>query len=178
MKKIVISALIIVMVVIIFVVVFFNFSPSNNSGGTNSFIPSWNDSTLGDIEIDENVISYVLFQLGANELHNPILSSKTPKIEVNVNDKIFNTEIKKGSIITRKGSIEEEDIRISMTRTNVIDIINSTMPIEVIISAIDEGSMGFEQVASSITLFRKGYLSLYTKFTDEEIEVPRLEPKN
>ena len=167
-----ILAIIIIIVVIVFAVVLFNFSSNGNAGiKANPFVPTWNDSTLGEIEINEGVIGYVLFQLGAYDLHNPPLSSKTPKIEVVVDNEIFSAEVNKGIIMTTKGAIDEEDIRIYMTRTNVINIINSTVPADTIQNAINEGNMSFEQVASKITLFSKGYLSLYIKFTGEKVDI-------
>lgn len=171
-RLVVVSALIIMVLVVIGVILFFSFSLSNNSNvKTNFYVPTWNDSTLGDIEVDEGVVGYVLFSLGANELHNPLLSSKTPKIETIVDGEVFSVEIIDGRILTSKGSINNEDIQISMTRTDVIAIINSTEPSRTIIDAIDDGSMSFEQVASKTTLFRKGYFSLYMKFTGKELEV-------
>ena len=167
--------ILLVIIVVLFSVIAFGifsfFSNDNKEIKANTFTPTWNDSTLGDIEINEGVIGYVLFQLEAYELHNPIFSSNTPKIEVVVDGEVFTGEINKGNIIINSGSTDEEDIRIYMTRTNVINIINSTMPADTIKSSINEGTMSFEQVASKITLFSKGYLSLYTKFTGEKIDI-------
>ena len=160
-----------VIVILLGIIAFSVFPFSSDSKGESTYTPPWTDETLGEIEITSNVVGHVLNLLGAKELHNIPLTSKTPKIEILVDDQTFNSEIKKGNIITSLGTTGEKDIKISMTRRNVIDIINSTMPSEVITAAINDGSMNLELEASKTTLFTKGYLSLYSKFTGEEIDL-------
>ena len=175
---VIVLTLIVIIIIAIGMVAFFFYGGNSNTPTGIPFVPTWNDSTLGDIEINEGVIGYVLFQLEAYELHNPIFSSNTPKIEVVVDGEVFTGEIDKGNIIVNSGSTDEEDIRISMTRINVINIINSTMPADTIQSSINEGTMSFEQVASKTTLFTKGYLSLYIRFTEEKVDIIEQELEN
>ena len=122
------------------------------------------------MDINESVVNYILYSLEANKLHNPPLSPSTPKIEVLVDNEQFNSEIIKGRIITKKGSINRKDIKIHMSRQAVINFLNSSNSISAIESSISSGDTRLEIVASYPTLFAKGYLSLYKKFTGKDLE--------
>jgi heme/copper-type cytochrome/quinol oxidase subunit 2 len=144
--------------------IYFYKEPVKISSGSK-YKQTWNQSSLGSLQVNENVIGYTLTKLETNDLHNPPLSKETPKIEVIIDDKIYSAEIVKGSIDVNEGQIDNEDIKISMTRQDVINILNSTSSSDAISKSINEGTMQFEIVASKTELFSKGYLSLYKKFT-------------
>jgi len=164
------SVIILIAIITFIFIASFYYSPTSNQVTESKFKQTWNSSTLGSLQVNENVIGYILNKLGAKDLHNPILSKDTPKIEVIVDDKIFNAEVEKGDIDVNKGVIENEDIKIIMTKQDVINIINSSSPTKSIENSINEGTMKFEIVASETKLVSKGYLSLYKKFSGKSIK--------
>ncbi len=173
MKKLLVIILILILIIAVIISsilsIYLYKEPVKTSSGTR-YKQTWNDSTLGSLQINENVIGYILAKFGVNNLHNPPLSKDTPKIEVIIGDKTYNAEVIKGSINVAQGQIENEDIKILMARQDVINIINSTSPSDTISNSVNEGTIQFEIVASKTKLFSKGYLSLYEKFTGNKLE--------
>ena len=174
MKKKIILFSLIVIILLVFITVYFILpikSSQNLNETTGNSIKDFDKTKLDTLEINENVITKILLGLGLEELHNIILTSNTPKIEIKVDDKNFNAEVKNNKIITKKGSIEEEDIMITMTRKDVIDFINSSYSLNSITNSLNQGTMKIEQKSSVKTLFLKGYLGIYKKFTGKDLEV-------
>ena len=173
MKKIPIIILILILIIAVIIAsiltVYLYKEPVKTSSGTK-YKQTWDQSSLGNLQVNENIIGYLLTKFGVNNLHNPPLSKDTPKIEVIIDDKTYNAEVIKGSINVDEGQIDNEDIKILMTRQDVINIINSTSPSDTISNSINEGTIKLEVVASKTKLFSKGYLSLYEKFTGNKLE--------
>lgn len=144
---------------------------TGNATKNNQFVKTWTAENLGELEVDKKVVGYILYELGANELKKVPLTSNTPKLEVQVDNSIFNAEVKNKVIITNEGSIEDADIKIIMTRNDVINIINSTSRVKAIEESINNGTMKIEQKSSVKTLFLKGYLGIYKKFTGKKITI-------
>ena len=170
MKKtpmIIVSALILILVVGA-IAAYFLISPKTIY--ENTYKPTWTQETLGSLEIDEGVVGYTLAQFEAYKLHNVPLTSNNPKIEVIIDGEVYFVEIDGGNIIPTKGESQNEDIRISMTREDVIEILNeSNDVIAEIRESVNDGTTSVETVASKTELLAKGYLSIYNKFTGEEL---------
>ncbi len=167
----IISMIIIIVILLIALVVFYYFNWNESNTTTNIPLKKlWDQTSLASLEVNESIINYILYSLEANKLHNPPLSPNTPKIEVLVDQTTFNSEIIKGRVLTKKGNSDKEDIQIYMSRQAIINFLNSSNSLSVIEKSIDSGETRLELVAGYPTLFSKGYLNLYKKFTGKDLE--------
>jgi len=163
MKKIILIGIIILLLIIILIVlvgayIFFNpFAHKPETSFTNKTI---NKTTVG---IEQ--INLILYNIKAYELHNVPLSSNTPKIEFIIGNEAYNTEIIKGSIITKKGEIENEDIGIIASKEEFIKILNSENLKQALQESVNQGNTRLETFAGNTKLLAKGYLSLYKEIT-------------
>lgn len=108
-----------------------------------------------------NQINLVLYNIEAYELHNPPFSSNTPKIEFVIEEDIYNTEIVKGKITTKKEAIENPDLKIIMPKEEFLFILNSDDLKKSLQDSVNNGNTKIEILAGNTELFVKGYLSLY-----------------
>ena len=85
-----------------------------------------NNITISNITLDtiisEQHISFLLNEMGAYRLKS---YNGNPKIQVEVDKEKFNTEIRRGIIITKKGEISDADIKIITTKQEVIPALQS-----------------------------------------------------
>jgi len=116
-------------------------------------------------QFDENFVLYLLASIGASRLHNPPLSSNTPKIEMFVSNDIYNAEINTGTISVRKSEIAKADIIIRTTKEEAIKMIRDK---NYIAQSFREGESSIELVESKTTLLAKGYLKIYNELTGEK----------
>ena len=123
-------------------------------------------SNINRTAVGEKQISYVLYNVKANELHKIPLSGNTPKIEVVIDDEIYSSEIVEGMIITIKSRIEDPDLRIIMSEEEFINSLNSDTK-AYLQKSVSQGRIDIEVLAGKTELFAKGYLSLYKKLTGE-----------
>ncbi len=115
---------------------------------------------------DESFVFYLLYSIEAYNLHNPPLSSDRPKIEVNVDDEIYNAVINKGMINVTKGEILGEDIMIKTSKAEAIIMLRDK---NYIAESFESGESEIVLVADKTTLFAKGYLNMYTELTGKSI---------
>ncbi|MBS3088235.1 hypothetical protein J4402_00475 [Candidatus Pacearchaeota archaeon] len=111
---------------------------------------------------DESFVYYLLVNIKAYNLHEPLASSDTPKIELYIGEDIFNAEVKDGEIDVNGGEIEGEDIII---RTSKEEAVEMTREKNYIKSSFENGKSSIELVSGKTELFSKGYLKLYTELT-------------
>lgn len=123
-------------------------------------------STIGIGEIN-----YMLRKIGAANLHNPPLSKDTPKIEVRIDERVFNTEVVDGKFYTNKGEIENEDIRIRSSNNEFVDIVLAKNLNQAIQDSVSSGRTRIEMVAGKLKLAAKGYLQIYEAVTGESLPV-------
>lgn len=123
---------------------------------------------MGVMDFNEEYVSYVLFAIGADELHDPLFSDNHPKIEFQI-DITYNSEIIDGEIITMEGAIEDEDIVISSTKEEIIEAILSEDMGSYMEDSVREGRTEIEMIADETELFSKGYLVMYKEITGEEL---------
>jgi hypothetical protein len=145
---------------------FFFFNEQSSSTGSSGGTPLKNPAAGLSIEeaaekFDGNFVFYLLVEMGAEELHNPPLSSSTPKIQIEVSDLVFNAEISGGSMKIGSGASEEKDIIIRTTRTEAVKMMNSR---DYVKESFNSGESSIELVAGKPTLFSKGYLKIYDQF--------------
>ena len=115
---------------------------------------------------DEGFIFYLLVNINAYQLHNPPMSSDTPKIEIIVEDQKFNAEVDSGTINVKKGTISEKDIVIRTTKDEALKMMNNKSYVE---QSFKVGNSQIEMINSKTTLFSKGYLGLYEDITGKSL---------
>ena len=151
----------------VFVYLIFNESGRDKNGGGSGSVPLINPvQGLSDEEavakFNEGFVLYILQSIKAYNLHNPPFSSDTPKIEFVMENEIYNTEVINKNIKVRKGSMSNEDIRITTTKQEGVKMLRNRSYIE---ASFNNGNSGFEMVAGKVKLFSKGYLDLYEELT-------------
>jgi len=119
------------------------------------------------IEFNEDFVEYLMYDLGANELHHAPFSFDSPKIEIKVEEQIFSVEVLGGEIFVDDEQINEEDIIIHTTREEAVKMLKDE---EHVIESFNEGKSWIEPKASKTKLFSKGYLDIYKKLTGEDAE--------
>lgn len=166
----------VVFILILVVVLFYYFataSPNHDNYYINQEVSGGLRNPVSDLTIEEAVnvfnesfVYYLLYEIGAYDLHNPPLSKNTPKIEMVVGEEIFSATIIKGSIYIDNGEMDEEDIVIRTSREEAVKMLKSKEYIEV---SFEEGSSSIELKASKTILFSKGYLGLYQDLTGKSV---------
>lgn len=119
-------------------------------------------------KFDESFVRYLLYSIKANELHNPPLSSETPKINIFVDELTFSAEILENSITVTKSKFPASDINIRTTKDEAIKMLRQK---DYVASSFNSGASQIELIASKTKLFSKGYLQLYTDLTGDEAQV-------
>lgn len=114
------------------------------------------------IQFSSGFVSYLLYSIGAGQLHNPPLSSDTPKIEINVGDEIYNAVVEEGNIDVQKGDIASKDIVIILTKEEAVKMMKDSNYVK---ESFKSGGSRIELVAGETTLFLKGYLKLYNELS-------------
>lgn len=117
-------------------------------------------------QFDETFVRYLLYNIGARNLHNPPFSSDTPKIVIYVDELIFNAEVTKGKILVKRAELESEDIIIKTTKTEAVRMMRDKSYVE---ESFKRGSSNIELVASKTRLFAKGYAKIYTTVTGKTV---------
>jgi hypothetical protein len=171
MKKTIIAlSTILVILVIVGAIAVYLLMPSKTNY-TSTYEPTWTQESLDSLEVDAGVVGHTLAQFEVNNLRNIPLTKNTPKMEITVDGIIYVVEIESGQILSSQTSTDEEDLRISMTREDVINILDeSNDAIAEIQKAINEGTITVETVAGKPELLAKGYLGLYKTLTGEDLE--------
>jgi hypothetical protein len=119
-----------------------------------------------EAQFNESFILYLLYNIKAYQLHNPPLSSETPKIEIILEDASFNAIIEKENIIVSEGSIENEDIQIITTKKEAILMIKDANYIK---DSFISGKSSINLLADKTTLFTKGYLNIYNELNPSSV---------
>lgn len=121
-----------------------------------------NESVINfdEINITSEFPTYVLSQIGVEELHKNPLTFEDPIINLEVDGECFYSVINKG-IKSFEGVSEESDVIISISKEDIVLAILSDEPEELIRSSFIEGRANIEFIADNAELFAKGYLSMY-----------------
>ena len=111
-------------------------------------------------KFDENFVYYLLYNIGASDLHSPPFSSAVPQIKFYINDDIYNAEIIDGQIKVNEGEIEGEDIII---RTTTEEAVKMVVDQNYVANSFSNGLSSIELVAGKLELASKGYLKIYDR---------------
>ena len=165
MGKKVYLALGILLIAVLFIIAFLYYSLAKPGYEKQEISqPNMTEETV----IEESHISYILNELGAYNLHNPSLSSETPKINVKVDDDWYGSEVREGKITTKKSAFDEADLVFYTSSEELKNAIKGNIK-EYMTSSISSGKTSLELKASYSTLFSKGYLSLYQELTGKSL---------
>jgi len=111
-------------------------------------------------QFDEDFVIFLLYAIGANELHNPPFSSNRPQIQFYIGEDAYAATVEKGGIGVGKGVIDDHDIII---RTSKEEAVKMVMDSGYVIESFNSGGSSVELVAGKPELLLKGYLGLYDK---------------
>jgi len=114
-------------------------------------------------QFDSSFVRYLLYSIGAERLHNPPLSSDTPKIEVDVGGEIYNAVVKKGVISVGKGGMDLKDMIITTTKEEAVLMMEDQ---DYAKESFKSGKSQITLIAGKTSLFLKGYLDLYNQLTE------------
>ncbi len=131
--------------------------------------PTVNLVTINKTVVGTNQIYYLLFSIKAYELHNPPLSSNTPKINIEIGNKRYKAEILDKKIQVEQGSLEKPDLKISCKEDEFIKILNSENFNFALQNSVKSGRTNIEILAGKTELFTKGYLNLYREITGKSL---------
>jgi len=171
--KVVIVILLIVLIVLVGYFIFFN--KGRNPGQTivienpmkQIVIENTKDGIVnqaaviqeGIIKFNENYINYLLAALGVSYLHKAPVSYGNPKIELILDEEVWNSEL--GDVfITRKGNSDDPDLRIRMKKEIAVIALLSPDIKKYMKDSVQNGNIQIEMVAGKIELYSKGYLDL------------------
>ena len=122
----------------------------------------------GILEFDENYVNFILASLGVGKLHKSLIGFGNPSIEIVLDEDTWSSEINNG-LITRKGSLEKEDLRISLSKQEAVKALLSPNIQEFMKNSVRSGNTQIELIANKVELSSKGYISMYQDLTGEEI---------
>ena len=166
----------IVLVLILIVGMFFYFALA----GPDYTVDYENQVTLGQIKnpaagltkeqaearFDESFVFYLLVNIKAYNLHNPPLSSDTPKMEIKVGEDIYNAEVVSGKISVKSGELNNKDVVIVTSKEEALKMMNDSSYVQ---QSFEQSLSSIELVADETTLFSKGYLTIYNELTGKGV---------
>lgn len=135
---------------------------------TNSSTSSLSSLSVEQIEkqFNESFVYYMLYNIKAYDLHNPPLSSNTPKIKIVIDKEVYSAVVQQKKIIVTKEEIPAVDIIITTNKKEAAKMIKNKAYIQ---DSFKAGLSSVQLIADRGTLFAKGYLNLYTELTGKGI---------
>lgn len=112
------------------------------------------------INLEKEAITYILIFFKAYNLHNPPLSSNTPKIQFQIGSHNYNSEIIFGEIYTNSGEIPNPDIKI---KTSKEEFIKMVFDYDYLKESINSEKSSIDLVKDKTELYLKGYNELYSE---------------
>jgi len=118
----------------------------------------------GVIEFDENYINYLLVALGSGYFHkffvggNPVLELV---LIASYSNEIWNSEIIKGFPKSSIGVVDNEDLRITISKEKAVEAILSPDITQFMKDSVISKDIQMEMIAGNTELFAKGYLDMY-----------------
>jgi hypothetical protein len=91
---------------------------------------------------------------------------ENPKIELSLEGENWNSEINSGIPSTKMGAIDDEDIKISLSKEKLVELMIEEDLESAIKQEFSEGEIQIEMIAGETELFSKGYLTLYNKLKE------------
>jgi len=124
----------------------------------------------GVIEFDENYINYLLVALGTGYLHKSFVGGN-PVLELvlieSYSNEIWNSEIIKGFPKSSIGGVDNEDLRITISKEKAVEAILSPDITQFMKDSVISKDIQMEMIAGDTELFAKGYLDMYNALNVE-----------
>ena len=114
----------------------------------------------GILEFNEDYINYILVALGVGYLHKSPLF-ENPLIEFVLGDEVWSSEVIKGFPNSEKKEIDNEDLRISISKEETVRALLSPDIEQFMKDSVASGDTQIEMIAGKAELFSKGYLEMY-----------------
>ena len=119
------------------------------------------------LEFDVNYINYILIALGINNLYKSKVGFGNPKVEFDLDGEVWSSEINNGNLNTKKESIDDEDIRIIVSKKEIIESLLVKDIEGFMIESVKSGRTSIEMISGKPELLSKGYLKMYSGLTGE-----------
>jgi len=117
----------------------------------------------GIANFDETYINYLLLSLGVGSLSKSKLGYGNPVLEMVVGNEAWNSEIVNKALATKKGAIDNEDLRISISKQEAVNALLASDIKQFMKDSVSNGNTQIEMVAGKAELLSKGYLDMYNK---------------
>jgi len=124
----------------------------------------------GVMDFNAEYINYLLVAMGVGNLHKSMIGYGNPKIEFVLDDEVWSTELTRNGFNTGQVSIDDPDLRISMSKEEAVEALIAENAVEFMKTSVYNGGTGVEMIAGKVELGSKGYLAMYNELTGEEIE--------
>ena len=124
----------------------------------------------GVMNFNVDYINYIMAALGVGKLHKSLIGYGNPVIEMNLNDEVWNSELKDGGLYSLQGDSDDEDLRVIMTKEEAVKALLSPDIGEFMKTSVYNRNTQIEMVAGKVELGSKGYLSMYSELTGESVE--------
>ena len=115
----------------------------------------------GVMNFNVDYINYIMAALGVGKLHKSLIGYGNPVIEMNLNDEVWNSELKDGGLYSLQGDSDDEDLRVIMTKEEAVKALLSSDIAGFMKNSVTEGNTKIEMIAGKIELGSKGYLEMY-----------------
>ncbi len=119
-------------------------------------------TTYDKIKITPDIVSYLLNEIGAWQLHENPLTLENPIINIKIGNESFHSEIG-DKIETKKGFGNDADLEFYVDKKDLVDAIISNNPEAVFRKDVLTGKVKVKPMTNKADLFAKGYFNLYKK---------------
>lgn len=128
-----------------------------------------NQDTIKQVKIDEDFIAYSANEIGAYKLHNDPRTGEPARIEFVISDinKVYTVRIKDNVPVAYEGRVDNPDIRLTMDKLTFLKMVTSQNFDQEIATAVSQGKVTVEVLASEVTVGLKGYKAIYDAIVKE-----------
>ena len=124
----------------------------------------------GILSFNADYINYLLVAMGVGNLYKSFIGYGNPRVEFVLDGEVWSTELTSEGFNTAQASIDDPDLRISMSKEEAIEALLATDAVGFMKTSVSSGETQVEMIAGKVELGSKGYLTMYTELTGEEIE--------
>lgn len=122
----------------------------------------------GVLDFNKDYIEYVLIGLGADKLHKSSLGYGNPIVKFDVDNEIWNIEVKEEGNKIEKGDITDEDLIVYISKEEVVGALLEEDIKSFMKNSVKFGDTVIEVKAGKVELASKGYLEMYNELSESE----------
>jgi hypothetical protein len=163
-RRILINTLFFILGALIIGVIFISyiyFSPNKMENLENPVNKLENNLTFEALEVNPQIISYLMNSIGVWKLKSDPTTFNKPIINIDIDGQKFSSVVNNGKIQTSEGENSGADVKIFTKKKIILDSISTNNSIVIFKQSFISGESQVEMVASEKDLFLKGYLGLY-----------------